>query len=419
MEYGEDIPLSVFGAKNGVRVMTLHASKGLEFNFVWIAHMNENSLMKGKNMGFTLPEVLNEKVAKKDELSARRELYVAITRAKRHCTISYAQNGYTGGDQQLAHIISELPGDMFIKNTADETEKKILKHNSKAYVESEPFVDEGNVLEKIKQFVKEGYSERKVAVTHLNNFFTCPWTWYFRNFVYLPEPENDSALFGSLVHSALEEIFKNRKITQKEMEDFYETKLNNLRVYDLKNRSRFIHDAEKMIERFKRDWLPGVAEEIVSEKEPKEYSDPSVPRLTITGKIDLVEILGSNNARVTDFKTNRKPEKKSAIEKYDDEGRMSNMLRQLAMYSYLLEHDKKPMKVSSSRLLFMEVETSDKDSLYETQITDEHINMLRKDIADFDGALDSGEWVARTCNTKTFGAQKECKYCALAKRVIS
>ena len=32
-EYGEDIPLAVFQSEEGVRVMTLHGSKGLEFDF--------------------------------------------------------------------------------------------------------------------------------------------------------------------------------------------------------------------------------------------------------------------------------------------------------------------------------------------------------------------------------------------------
>ena len=417
-EYGEHISLAPFLAGSGVRVMTLHASKGLEFDFVWIAHMNENSLMKGKHIGFTLPESYAEKVAKKDELSARRELYVAVTRARRYCTISYSRQGYTGGDQSLAHIISELPQKFFVKTSAEETEKNILGSDMKSYVASKPLAENGDTLEKIREFVREEYAKRKVAVTHLNNFFTCPWTWYFRNFVYLPEPENESALFGSFVHSVLEEIFKNRAISKKGLADFFETKLSMLRIFDDTTRRRFIKNADTMLSRFMRDRLPDIAQNIASEKEPNDYSDPDVPALMLTGKIDLVEMRGDGPARVTDFKTNRTPKTKREIEKLDEENRMSDMLRQLAMYSYLLSHDKKPLVVASSRLLFMEAETSDKDALYETHITQEHIALLRKDIADFDALLQSGEWTTRPCNTKTYGTQKECKYCALAHRIL-
>ena len=44
--------------------------------------MDENGLMKGKRRNFKLPESVSEKIEEKDEIAAKRELYVAITRAK-------------------------------------------------------------------------------------------------------------------------------------------------------------------------------------------------------------------------------------------------------------------------------------------------------------------------------------------------
>jgi ATP-dependent exoDNAse (exonuclease V) beta subunit len=35
--YNEHVPIAVFGKNDGVKVLTLHGSKGLEFEFVWIA----------------------------------------------------------------------------------------------------------------------------------------------------------------------------------------------------------------------------------------------------------------------------------------------------------------------------------------------------------------------------------------------
>jgi ATP-dependent exoDNAse (exonuclease V) beta subunit len=55
-EYGEHIPVALFGLGEGVRVMTMHASKGLEFDHVWILHMDEKSLTSGKRNAFVLPE---------------------------------------------------------------------------------------------------------------------------------------------------------------------------------------------------------------------------------------------------------------------------------------------------------------------------------------------------------------------------
>jgi len=88
--------------------MTFHGSKGLEFDFVWVAHLDENNVMKGKRRNFSLPQSVVSKIEEKDELAAKRELYVAITRAKRFCNLSYSRFSYGGQNQELAKIISDL-----------------------------------------------------------------------------------------------------------------------------------------------------------------------------------------------------------------------------------------------------------------------------------------------------------------------
>jgi len=88
--YGNHINLASFGRESGVQVMTLHKSKGLEYRAVWIAHMNEEVLMSEKRNSFSLPEKVKMHLSERDIESTKRELYVAITRAKEFCNISYA-----------------------------------------------------------------------------------------------------------------------------------------------------------------------------------------------------------------------------------------------------------------------------------------------------------------------------------------
>ncbi len=72
--------------RNKVTLMTMHSAKGLEFQHVYIAGLEENlfpSLMSlAENMG------LEEE---------RRLFYVAVTRAKEYVTLSYALNRYKWG----------------------------------------------------------------------------------------------------------------------------------------------------------------------------------------------------------------------------------------------------------------------------------------------------------------------------------
>jgi rubrerythrin len=94
-------------------------------------------------------------------------------------------------------------------------------------------------------------------------------------------------------------------------------------------------------------------------------------------------------------------------------------MRQLAMYSYLvLVAEKK--EVTTSRLLFLEAVEGDKNALYSTHIDTEAIDLLKKDINEYNQALVSGEWINRVCHYKPWGSSAdECPYCKLSKRIFA
>jgi len=71
---------------NKVSIMTIHASKGLEFDYVFIAGLEEE--LFPSRMSITLPQDLEEE---------RRLFYVAITRARKQATLSYAYTRYKWG----------------------------------------------------------------------------------------------------------------------------------------------------------------------------------------------------------------------------------------------------------------------------------------------------------------------------------
>ncbi len=79
--------------KNGVRLMTVHASKGLEFNHVFIVGL-EQDLFPHKNIG-------NRKRSKEEEEEERRLFYVAVTRARKQLYLSYAELRTIFGQKQI------------------------------------------------------------------------------------------------------------------------------------------------------------------------------------------------------------------------------------------------------------------------------------------------------------------------------
>ncbi len=419
-QYGHELPLAVFSADRGVRVLTLHGSKGLEWKHVYIAHMDDASLMRGKRMGFALPERIAALVADKDELAARRELYVAITRAKEFCRISWPLASYTGAALEPARLLADVPEALVERLSLADTEGELLAEDPKLFVAVAPERPRATMAE-LAGIVAEEYPKLNVSVTLLNNFFECPWKWYFRNLLQLPESKTESLLLGSAVHMGIEFLLKHRGGERSghaaALAAAVAASLEKEYVADTRLIERTKKDALKILANFEKNYLPGIAEDAQSERSVS-YRDPALPHLSCYGKIDLTERDGDRVVTVTDFKTGS-PKGKSAIEKRDGEGRMSGLLRQLAMYSYLIQNAERGTDVRASRLLFLEADPDDKDSLYERAIGAEEIAALKQDIADYDALLQSGQWTARSCQAKLYGSARECEYCARAKQLYA
>ncbi|MBO4535970.1 MAG: UvrD-helicase domain-containing protein, partial [Bacteroidales bacterium] len=74
---------------NKITLMTVHSAKGLEFPYVYVAGMEEN-LFPSESMNDT-PDKIEEE---------RRLFYVALTRAQKAVTVSYAQNRRKWGSEE-------------------------------------------------------------------------------------------------------------------------------------------------------------------------------------------------------------------------------------------------------------------------------------------------------------------------------
>jgi DNA helicase-2/ATP-dependent DNA helicase PcrA len=86
---------------DSVTLMTMHAAKGLEFDTVMIAGLEEGVLPNGRSLN--LLEHVEEE---------RRLFYVGITRAQEHLLITHARYRYTYGqmtDQQRSRFMEEIP----------------------------------------------------------------------------------------------------------------------------------------------------------------------------------------------------------------------------------------------------------------------------------------------------------------------
>ncbi len=109
-----------------VALMTIHAAKGLEFSTVFIVGLEENIFPSPMCVG-SMRELEEE----------RRLLYVAITRAEKHCIMTCAQNRWRYGrmeydtpsrfikdiDSRLIRVLSETGGDSFTRGAGQTTSR--------------------------------------------------------------------------------------------------------------------------------------------------------------------------------------------------------------------------------------------------------------------------------------------------------
>ncbi len=90
------------GESNFVTLMTIHAAKGLEFGNVFIVGVEDQLLPSSM---CSSPDDIEEE---------RRLLYVAITRAKRFCMMSYANSRFRNGETVITSpspFLRDIPGD--------------------------------------------------------------------------------------------------------------------------------------------------------------------------------------------------------------------------------------------------------------------------------------------------------------------
>ncbi|MFH1956683.1 MAG: UvrD-helicase domain-containing protein [Patescibacteria group bacterium] len=107
--------------KNGVRLMTVHAAKGLEFDNVFVVGMEEG-LFPHSGFGDSRPDKHEEE---------RRLFYVALTRAKEKVFLSYSVSRMVFGSRQLnmpSSFLSDIPEHLLKMETKDFEMERVIEY---------------------------------------------------------------------------------------------------------------------------------------------------------------------------------------------------------------------------------------------------------------------------------------------------
>lgn len=400
------------GRPGKVRLMTAHRSKGLEFDEVFIvgAHDGHWGGKKTRELLKLMPAVYN--LVSEERLPAgaeveddeRRLFYVALTRARQEVHISFSKWGDNGKEQLPSQFVTEIKPELKeVVETSIWQEQ--YKNNKEIIFSSAQTIQEHSWHN--QELVKEFFLQQGLSVSALNNYLECPWKYFYRNLIRLPEAQTKHQFYGTAVHAALADAFrliKEKDLTKESLLASFEANLSKLPL----SKNDFTEVLTKgraalagWWEAHHKSWERNVLTEfrIVG------VLLTSVIRLT--GVLDKVEFIGSSNkVRVVDYKT-KQPMSRNAIigETQTDDG---NYFRQLVFYKLLLDrYDQGKYEMQEGMIDFIEPNDSGRyktESFEIIQENTEELELVIKKAAE--EILNLTFWNQRC-------GDKKCKYCAL------
>ena len=344
--------------QDGVKIITAHASKGLEFHTVIIPFCLQDKSWPLKSITERIPlpaSVIKtkESVSSKSEkdllnfFDETRLFYVAASRAKANLifTSSPSENTITSS---FFNNIKIAPRE------SKESEEDVINEFFTKIVERDPFEHSEGIL---KNMIKD----LTLTPTKLNTYLRCKRKFLYNSVLLLPGRKKQSLVFGNCVHKALEEVYRKYK-KEKAFPDFdcFRSIFSRGLGYEAVDKAIKTRCEEKLP--LLEKWFIAAKDKAVIpldlEKNKRMILNGGI---RFAGKFDKIELEDEPKKliRVIDYKTGipdkhiKKIEKISSLKNED----CDDYLRQLVAYKMLYERDtyeRSDYKVSHGMLVFVE-----------------------------------------------------------------
>lgn len=399
-----------------VRLMTAHKSKGLEFDYVYIVNAVDghwgsrrtHESIKLPDQIYSLLNTISEDFSPADE-DERNLFYVAMTRAKKHITITYALHDAEGREKLPSAFLQEIKPEYL--NLFDVDTKEIPPEETETNL---GFAKDASLSPTIKEkeFLNQLFIKNGLSVTALNNYRVCPWKYFFSNLIRIPGAQNKNMIFGSAVHETLRNYFDAVAANKNPTKDYLLKRFKeSLATWPIQSK-----DYQEMLQRGDRA-LSGYYDKYHAAWKSNILNEFTIKRvaiaenITINGKIDKIEILDDkNNVNVVDYKTGAPKSRNDLLGL--NKTSTGDYLRQLTFYHLLLNNyqDQKYTMVSGE----VDFIQPDEKGLYKKElfpVTEDMVNALILQIKSVSQEiLDLSFWNT-TCK------DKKCEFCALRKMI--
>lgn len=348
--YSKSIDSSKELSKEGIKLLTVHGSKGLEFKHVYIIGCSNNKWEKPDkfNTGIKFPDYLNR--INDGELEDKRRLfYVAITRAERSITFSYYKDGIGKyGKYELSIYVKQA-----VPNFVELTQR----------INTKPSIPQKNIDYKkilgnhLALVISKINKEYRFSPSTFKNFISCSSKFLLNDILRMPSSGNEMMSFGSAIHAMFELLFEN-KIYLKSIEEadtFIDT--NWPKIME-ESKHLFIRDNKKQYEIYglptiKKYYSNFIHGKILTNEISQEVDlTGMIGSARIKGRIDRIDILG-NDVFVFDYKTGYGGSEKWKIFE-DDDNIGGDHWRQAKIYATLVESNYPDKKMQAVHFHYLE-----------------------------------------------------------------
>ena len=416
-EHDVRVKSDAFGEVAGrVNLMTVHKSKGLEFNVVFIIHATDSRWGGGKSHGtfFTIPGM---NLADETEIDDERRLfYVALTRARQEAIITRSLVGATGKEELPSQFLAEID----LPNLEPVDVSKFNNLSPEIYAEPKNFHGSGITDVKDKAYLQELFLTQGLSVTALNNYLRCPWQYFFVNLIRIPKSEEKPQLYGTAVHETLKDFFdayhEEADMPKKKILEIFEARLARkpLRSEDF---AELLEKGRKALsgyyDFYKNRWPRAIMNEFKIGGVFLEIKhDGKKIDLLIKGNLDKIELLSDSQVNVVDYKTGKPRTRNEILGKTKSSD--GDYSRQIVFYRLLLDNFAlSKYRMVSGETDFIEPDDRGKYRREKFEVSDREIEELKKTIAQTASEILSLSFFGTTCD------DKNCEYCKLGALVSS
>jgi DNA helicase II / ATP-dependent DNA helicase PcrA len=292
-----------------INLMTVHASKGLEFPVVFMVNLigGRFPTRNRKDMIDLPDDVIKETLPVGDAhiQEERRLFYVGMTRAEKYLFLTNAKN-YGGKRETRPSGYIEETGIKAVEMTGDDLTKD--KDQVGLFGVESGFREPK--AEKIKSF-----TPRFLSYSQVNTYKTCPLRYKYSYVLNIPQPSNNAFSFGNTIHNTLRDFHSKlafEGVTLDQFIEMYETNWEPVGYDSEEHRAAQFEHGKKLLEKYYEQNKDSKIKPIGLEKS----FNVRIAGTKFFGRIDRVDPLPGGGVEIIDYKTG-KPKTQEQVDKED------------------------------------------------------------------------------------------------------